>query len=192
MLSKSLFQKINIQYLVVFNLLQIIQAYNILFLVPFPGPSHYIFIGNFIKELLARGHDVTSITNFKLSENSTKYKEILIDPQYDLSGHGNVEKLSHRITFLIIFFFKALQPKNQFQLVYDFDYITTLYDMGLKSGLHGLKDKKVQELIHRNDVHFDLIISEQFFQESWLMFSQKYKAPIITIGKENQSVCLTR
>lgn len=54
--------------------------------------------------------------------------------------------------------------------------------MGIKSGIHGLKDKKVQELIHRNDIHFDLIISEQFFQESWLIFSKKYKAPVITIG----------
>lgn len=72
-----------------FALHQFILAHNILFLVPFPGPSHYIFIGNFIKELIARGHDVTSITNFKLSENSTKYNEILIDPKYDLSAHGN-------------------------------------------------------------------------------------------------------
>lgn len=60
--------------------------------------------------------------------------------------------------------------------------------MGIKSGVHGLKDKKVQELIHRNDTHFDLIISEQFFQESWLMFSRKYNAPVITIG--NNCVCV--
>lgn len=87
--------------------------------------------------------------------------------------------------------YKVLQPESQFQLLYDFDYITTLYDMGIKSGIHGLKDKKVQELIHRNDIQFDLIISEQFFQESWLMFSRKYSAPVITIGKDKLFVgCL--
>lgn len=68
--------------------------------------------------------------------------------------------------------------------------MTNLYDMGIKSGIHGLKDKKVQELIHRNDIHFDLIISEQFFQESWLMFSKKYKAPVITIGNEKKKINL--
>lgn len=75
-----------------------------------------------------------------------------------------------------------LIPKNQFQLKDDFEYIVNLYDIGIKTGIHGLKDKKVRELIQRNDIHFDLVISEQFFQESWLMFSHKYKAPVITIG----------
>lgn len=67
----------------------------------------------------------------------------------------------------------------------------TLCDMGIKSGIHGLKDKKVQELIHRNDIHFDLIISEQFFQESWLMFSRKYNAPVITIGNKKMLIFAT-
>lgn len=155
--------KISCILLFLFALQQNASAYNILFLLPFPGPSHYVFIGNFVKELIARGHDVTAITNFKLNENSTKYNEILIDPQYDMSPH-------------------VLKPENQNAYLYELYYITLLYEMGIKSGNHGFRDKKVQELIHRNDVHFDLIISEQFFQESWLMFSKKYNAPIITIG----------
>lgn len=96
-----------------FALQQNILAYNILFLVPFPGPSHYIFIGNFVKELIARGHDVTSITNFKLTENSTKYKEILIDPPYDLTPHGNEMEMkvfefsfSFNKLFILQFYFR--------------------------------------------------------------------------------------
>lgn len=100
-------QKINCILFIVFALQQNILAYNILFLVPFPGPSHYIFIGNFIKELIARGHDVTSITNFKLSESSAKYKEILIDPPYDLSVHGNdgTKGVLHKFAVSIKVFF---------------------------------------------------------------------------------------
>lgn len=120
MIKKLLLQKINMKYLVVFALLQNIQAYNILFLVPFPGPSHYIFIGNFIKELIARGHDVTSITNFNLSENSTKYKEILIDPQYDLSAHGNGEKLNRKITFLIKLFVQSTTTRKPVPIIVRF------------------------------------------------------------------------
>lgn len=149
--------------LILFALQQNATAYNILFLLPFPGPSHYVFIGNFVKELISRGHDVTAITNFKLNENSTRYNEILIDPKYDLLPH-------------------VLKPGSQNAYVYEFYYITLLYEMGIKSAVHGFKDEKVKKLIRRNDIHFDLIISEQFFQESWLMFSRKYNAPIVTIG----------
>ncbi|KAG4070679.1 hypothetical protein HA402_013599 [Bradysia odoriphaga] len=155
--------KINCILFILFALQQNALASNILFLVPFPGPSHYVFIGNFVKELIARGHDVTAITNFKLNENSTRYNEILIDPQYDKSGH-------------------VVRPGNQNAYVYEFQYLTVLYELGIRSGIHGLRDKNVQKLINRNDIHFDLIISEQFFQESWLMFSRKYRAPIVTIG----------
>lgn len=54
--------------------------------------------------------------------------------------------------------------------------------MGLETSEWGLKDKKVQQLIRGNETSFDLIICEQFMQESWLMFSYKFKAPLITIN----------
>lgn len=39
----------------------------------------------------------------------------------------------------------------------------------------------VQKLIHSTDQHFDVVINEEFFADSWLMFAHKFKAPIITI-----------
>lgn len=51
----------------------------------------------------------------------------------------------------------------------------------------GLNDTKVQEFIHRNDLHFDLVINEEILHESWLMFGHKFKAPIVTIGKINRN-----
>lgn len=59
--------------------------------------------------------------------------------------------------------------------------IQWIFMLGLTSSEHSLRDKNVQKFIHRNDLHFDLIISEQFFQESWLLFAYKHNAPILTI-----------
>lgn len=48
---------------------------------------------------------------------------------------------------------------------------------------HALKSKSVKDFILKDSTKFDLIISEQFFQEAVLMFAHKYKAPIVTISK---------
>lgn len=54
---------------------------------------------------------------------------------------------------------------------------------GKLSSDHSLNDSKVQEFIHRNDLHFDLVILEEIYHDSWLMFGHKFKAPIVTICK---------
>lgn len=60
-------------------------AANILFIQPFPGTSHWIVLQNFIKELVNRGHNVTAISNFPISNfQSSNYTEVLIDPPFDL------------------------------------------------------------------------------------------------------------
>lgn len=59
-------------------------AGNVLFLVPFNGPSHWMFLSNFIKELLNRGHHLTAITGLPYRGGAHQnYTEILIDPAYD-------------------------------------------------------------------------------------------------------------
>lgn len=47
---------------------------------------------------------------------------------------------------------------------------------------HGLNDTNVKKFIHRTDLHFDLVISEELFQESVSMFAHRFKAPLITIS----------
>lgn len=46
---------------------------------------------------------------------------------------------------------------------------------------YGLNDSNVQKLIHSKNLNFDLVIKEDMFDESWLMFAHKFNAPIITI-----------
>lgn len=63
------------------------------------------------------------------------------------------------------------------------DMLFTYWSMGLASTEHALKSKAVQDFIKNDHTKFDLILSEQFFQESMLMFAHKYKAPIVTLSE---------
>lgn len=66
------FQKI---ILLFFALIPFIQSYRILFLVPFPAPSHWIWLRHFSEELIQRGHEVCD--NIQL-ENLNKKKIVNI------------------------------------------------------------------------------------------------------------------
>lgn len=51
-----------------------------------------------------------------------------------------------------------------------------------QSAAWGLTNKRVDKFIRRTDLHFDLVINDDFYHESWLMFGRKFNAPIITIA----------
>ena len=55
--------------------------------------------------------------------------------------------------------------------------------MGIDSTEHALNNVLIKYFVLNDKSHFDLILAEQFFQESLLMFSHKYNAPIVTICK---------
>uniref|UniRef100_A0A336LTZ6 CSON000634 protein n=1 Tax=Culicoides sonorensis TaxID=179676 RepID=A0A336LTZ6_CULSO len=146
-------------------------AGNILFLVPFNGPSHWLFLSHFIRELLNRGHHVTAITGIKYTYSvNSNYTEILIDPPYDFSTFVSNDD---------VFETKYTSP---------FSSVKWLYTLGLDNSEYGLKNLNVQRLIQsENEHHFDLVISEQFYQETWLMFAHKFNAPIVTISSMGYS-----
>lgn len=71
----------------VFTILSIANCSKILFLVPFPGPSHWILLQNFAKELVNRGHEVTAIVNKPITNfQSANYTEILIDKEFNFDA----------------------------------------------------------------------------------------------------------
>uniref|UniRef100_U5EXU4 Putative udp-glucuronosyltransferase n=1 Tax=Corethrella appendiculata TaxID=1370023 RepID=U5EXU4_9DIPT len=149
--------------LLAFSILET-DAYRILVLVPFPAPSHWLWIEHFVKELLKRGHEVTAITNYQAKEKHSNYTEIIIDPMYDIPSY--------------------LPISDIFELRYDSDLqnLFLYWNVGLATTQYALENPNVQQFIEREDLDFDLVISEQFFQESFLMFAHKYRAPIVTIG----------
>lgn len=50
---------------------------------------------------------------------------------------------------------------------------------------HAWENANVQKFIKSTGQHFDVIINEEFFGDSFLMFAHKFKAPIVTICKCN-------
>lgn len=75
---------------------------------------------------------------------------------------------------------------NTFYEKKDHNHIESLlniYNIGIATAKHGLESRNVQKLIKRHDHHFDIIVAEQFMQESWLVFAHKYKAPVVALSK---------
>ncbi|XP_058818775.1 UDP-glycosyltransferase UGT5-like [Topomyia yanbarensis] len=152
-----------------------VHSHKILFLAPFNGPSHWLMLKSYIRELTNRGHEVTCITGIKFGEALGNYTEVLIDPAYPLN-----EK------------FPLSQLYNSQSYSSDLNNLFLYWRLGLATSRHGLEADNVQKFLKRDDLHFDLIVSEQFFQDSWLMFAYKYNAPIVTISTYGYSDFMDR
>lgn len=77
-------------------------------------------------------------------------------------------------------------PFNTFYERKDHSHIESLlniYNIGVATAKHGLESQNVQDLIKSDEYKFDIIVAEQFMQESWLMFAHKYKAPVVTLSE---------
>lgn len=48
---------------------------------------------------------------------------------------------------------------------------------------YAFESAQVKQFLQRDDLDFDLVINEEFFQESFSMFAHKYNAPLVTISK---------
>lgn len=60
-------------------------SYKILFLAPFNGKSHFLFMQSFVRAFLDRGHEVTFLTSNSLDHlKLSNYTEVLVDPPLDL------------------------------------------------------------------------------------------------------------
>lgn len=85
-----------------------------------------------------------------------------------------------------MFFFS--KKKVSFTSIYDnpeesnFEKVTTYKTICTPSSEHGLNNSNVQKIIHSQDLEFDLVINEEMFHESWLMFAYKFNTPIVTIS----------
>lgn len=64
-----------------------------------------------------------------------------------------------------------------------FTSIVQLHEFVHAMNTHAFENSNVQKLVHSTNLHFDVVINEEFFQDSFLMFSHKFKAPIVTLCK---------
>ncbi|XP_011210092.2 UDP-glucosyltransferase 2 [Bactrocera dorsalis] len=139
-------------------------SYRILFMGPFPAPSHWMWMEHFLKDLLQRGHQVTTLTNHPAKQAHPNLTEIIIDPKLNIAEHRPRENI-----------FKM-------HFTSDFENLQMYWHVGLLSSEHALNDPKVKSLIASQDLEFDLIVLEQFYHESFLMFAHKFKCPVVTLG----------
>lgn len=65
----------------------------------------------------------------------------------------------------------------------DYERVKLFEVVGTPSSDYNLRDPKVKELIDSDNLSFDLVINEDFYHDSWLMFGYKFNAPTITICK---------
>lgn len=63
----------------------------------------------------------------------------------------------------------------------DFGKMRDFEEFGTPSSEHGLQNAEVQKLVHSTNLSFDLVINEEIYHDSWLMFGHKFHAPTITI-----------
>lgn len=62
-----------------------------------------------------------------------------------------------------------------------FHFINDMPSFSNVMNAYAFENANVQKLIHSTDLHFDVIINEEFFADSFLMFAHKYNAPTITL-----------
>lgn len=74
----------------------------------------------------------------------------------------------------------GLGDQSDFGKVRDYEMVST------PSSEHGLQNAEVQKIIHSTNMSFDLVINEDFYHESWLMFGYKFKVPTVTICMPNE------
>ncbi|KAG5675502.1 putative UDP-glycosyltransferase [Polypedilum vanderplanki] len=139
---------------------------KILFLVAFPGKSHWLMFEPVINELLNRGHEVTAITHYPLKTDSKNYHEILINPSWIWEDRVNMTSYFTRSVIKESVIFK----------------ITSLWDFGIVTTNFTLNSPPIKKFIEDDNQKFDLVISEQFQQEAMNMFAYKYNCPIVAIG----------
>ena len=65
--------------------------------------------------------------------------------------------------------------ENQIQMAF------MMWGIGEAVCHHVLQEENVQKLIHSTDLHFDLVVIEAFFNECFLGFAHKFKAPLIQV-----------
>lgn len=139
-------------------LIQHCRGANILGVILHTSYSHQIPFRPLWRELAARGHNVTVLTTDPMNENLTNLREIDLSPAYEAWLSTDIIEYSERESMSKV--------------------ILKLMEVGQKVVETELELPEVQELIHNNNVRFDLVIAEFYYPIS-MAFSGKFNCPLI-------------
>ncbi|XP_050682126.1 UDP-glycosyltransferase UGT5-like isoform X2 [Leptidea sinapis] len=115
-------------------------------------------------ELSRRGHNVTVITAYKENEHPPNYHQIKVQATSVWDSLG----------------FERPNVFSMADLSDEVFHQNFLWPGGLAITEMALASPAVQELL-RSDAKFDLVISEQFFQEAFYVLAHKYEAPLALV-----------
>ncbi|XP_075168196.1 UDP-glucosyltransferase 2-like [Haematobia irritans] len=152
----------------IFTLKYMAHAERILSILGFEGPRQYAFILPLLRNLVQRGHHVTSITNFPQEQSMENFREIVISENEYLYND---------------LFNTIIDPYDKD----NFNVRGKLCGTGFRICENILRHKDVQNLLHHDS--FDLIILDLIFTESLVGFAQHFQATIVgfsTIGATRQ------
>ncbi|XP_016950388.1 UDP-glycosyltransferase UGT5 [Drosophila biarmipes] len=139
-----------------------LQAARILAVFPFPGPSQYINVVPYLKELASRGHQVTSINAFPQKKPVNNFRDIPI-PEVFENYNDIINELNDPMN---------LWQENNFVNKFFVDVTRSV-----------LTNKEVTEtLLPPGKDHFDLIIVEALRSDAYYGFAAHFNAPIIGIS----------
>uniref|UniRef100_A0AAG5DJ22 UDP-glucuronosyltransferase n=1 Tax=Anopheles atroparvus TaxID=41427 RepID=A0AAG5DJ22_ANOAO len=132
----------------------------------FPGRSHWMMISAILEELLERGHELTVISNYPRKQPHPNYTEIVIAPIYDFWGKSVKVDSLYDLTEISIH-----------HMLMGF-----LYPLGLETAEYAYTRENVADFLRNDNSHFDLLLAEQFYQESYLMLAHKSTRKTCTFG----------
>lgn len=157
-----------------------IEAFNILFVAPTPNVGQWFYLEEFIRDLLYRGHSVTSIASFGARSKHEKLTEVMVKA-------FDVHKLCKNLRFEDSNFTDFLPDpsKNVYGGMYAIETqnIWMNWKIGLLNTEHVLSSPGVQTLIKDTTQKFDLVVSDQFHQEALYLFAHKFNCSLVTICK---------
>ncbi|CAH0559279.1 unnamed protein product [Brassicogethes aeneus] len=145
------------------------QCANILFFAATPSHSHQVMFQPVIKELLLRGHKVTSITPNPFKDPSLKnLTEVDLSVLYELWRKGNEAQKATK---------KYILQKPDFPTVFLKDSVATY--IFHKLGNYVLNMPEMQTFL-KEDHKFDVVIVEWLYP-TFAALAAKYNAPLIGI-----------
>ncbi|KAJ8731401.1 hypothetical protein PYW07_004565 [Mythimna separata] len=141
-----------------------VEPANILYVVPFTSKSHFIMLKPIGLELARRGHNVTVITGNRVPDPPKNYHQYMVDEKeiWDIIGGGRPN----------VFDMVDL-PAEKF-------HHNILWKGGIAFTELVLNSTEIKTLL-KEDTKFDLVISEQFFQEALNILAHKYNAPLVLV-----------
>ncbi|XP_025408804.1 UDP-glucuronosyltransferase 2C1-like [Sipha flava] len=152
---------------IVFSIIWITNAANLLVFWPLPIPSHFYSFKPLFTELALQGHNVTVVSHFPESTPMANYTDITIMDETTKYNESTTNRINDNLMDVI--------NCNFFQVL---SIGWTLNKRYAESILHL---KNLQNFITSESYTFDLVLIESFYQEYTVTMGHKFNAPVICI-----------